>query len=433
MPERGVSPRSNAERIAVIGLGYVGFPLSVALADAFEGVVGYDISERRVATLSSGHDFTGEISAEIIAETDLHITQNASDLARATVYIVTVPTPIDDANRPDFAPLLSACNIIGTHLKRGDLVVFESTVYPGVTQDYCGKRLSDVSGLVAGVDFNLGYSPERINPGDKVNTISKIVKIVAADTPQALDRVARIYEAIVDAGIYRASSIAVAEAAKVLENTQRDVNIALMNEMAIICDKAGISTAEVIAAASTKWNFVRFQPGLVGGHCIGVDPYYLASLSEKLGHHAEVILAARRVNNGMPGYVADVVLRKLVQSNKTGTSARIGVFGVTFKEDVPDIRNSKVFDLIRALQQHGLNLLVADPHVDNADLRHEGLVLTAMADMTDLDIMILAVPHRSFLAEADFLNRIAPGGDLIDVKAAFQRVARRSDIAYWSL
>ena len=421
------------EKIAVIGLGYVGFPLSMGLADAFEFVTGFDISQRRVTSLKGGTDTTGEISDARMASSTLKISNDPDDLANATVYIVTVPTPIDDINRPDFGPLKSASEIIGNYLKRGDLVIFESTVYPGVTEDYCGKILSQVSGLTPKVDFNLGYSPERINPGDKKNTLEKIVKVVSADTPAALDRVTAIYEKVVTAGLYRASSIKVAEGAKVLENTQRDLNIALMNEVAMICDKVGISTREVIEAASSKWNFVPFFPGLVGGHCIGVDPYYLAALSEQVGHHPEVILAGRRLNDRMAAHIATTALKLLVRRGGDIRAARIGFFGITFKENVPDIRNSKAIDLIRELRSYALEVIVHDPVVTKSDAARQGIVMGDLADMHDLDMLILTVPHEGYLTDKTLLNRLAKGGILMDVKSVLSRRKLPEGCTYWSL
>jgi len=421
------------EKIAVIGLGYVGFPLSIGLAEAFEFVTGFDISRRRVATLRGGTDTTGEISEARMAESTLKISCDSEDLAQATVYIVTVPTPIDDINRPDFGPLKSASEVIGHYLKRGDLVIFESTVYPGVTEDYCGKILAQVSGLTPQVDFNLGYSPERINPGDKKNTLENIVKVVSADTPAALDRVAAIYEKVVKAGLYRASSIKVAEGAKVLENTQRDVNIALMNEVALICDRVGISTREVIDAASSKWNFVPFFPGLVGGHCIGVDPYYLAALSEQVGHHPEVILAGRRLNDRMAAHIATVALKLLVRRGGDIRAARVGFFGITFKENVPDVRNSKAIELVHELQSFGLDVRVHDAVVTPAEASREGVVLSPLADMQDLDMLILTVPHEAYLTDRGLLGRMVKGGILMDVKSVLSRRKLPEGCTYWSL
>ncbi len=427
------TPPSTEEAIAVIGLGYVGFPLAISLAEQYGGVIGYDISANRVSTLQAGSDFTGEISDERMAGSSLKVTDDDRDLADATFYIATVPTPVSTNKRPDLSPLRSACAVIGKYLSKGDVVVFESTVYPGVTEDICGPLLEEASGLKAGVDFNLGYSPERINPGDKANPLEKIVKNVSGDTPETLERVAAMYEKVIEAGIYKASSIKVAEASKVIENTQRDINIALMNELALICNRIGISTIEVIEAASTKWNFIPFTPGMVGGHCIGVDPYYLAALSEELGHHPEVILSGRRVNDGMASYIANVILKKLALRDQSIRQSRIGVFGISFKENVPDIRNSKAIELISELKSFGLTIMVNDPHVSQADAALEGLALLPEAEMQNLDLAVIISPHREYLENPNFLNCLASDGVLIDIKSVFKdrQLPEASD--YWAL
>jgi len=423
----------TSEKIAVIGLGYVGFPLAIALAEKYETVAGFDISDHRVATLRKGVDFTDEINSERMAASGLFVTSKAEDIANATFYIVTVPTPVSESKRPDFGPLRSACAIIGKYLSKGDVVVFESTVYPGVTEDLCGPLLEESSGLKAGVDFNLGYSPERINPGDRDNPLEKIVKNVSGDTPETLERVAAIYEVIITAGIYKASSIKVAEASKVIENTQRDINIALMNELAMICNRIGISTTEVIEAASTKWNFIPFTPGLVGGHCIGVDPYYLAALSEELGHHPEVILSGRRVNDSMVTYIANVILKKLALRDSSIRKARIGVFGISFKENVPDIRNSKAIELINELKSFGLTIMVNDPHVSRADAMREGIELVDMSETQNLDLAVMIAPHKEYLDNPDFLNCLSSDGVLIDIKSVFKDRVLPEASDYWSL
>lgn len=411
----------------------MGFPLGISLAKKFDGVIGFDISSHRVSTLKNGADYTGEIDDARIAASSITLTDQDSDLADATFYIVTVPTPIDKRNRPDLSPIYSACEIVGKHLSKGDVVVFESTVYPGVTEDICGPLLAKASGLTAGKDFNLGYSPERINPGDKENTLEKIVKNVSGDTPQTLERVAAVYEAIITAGIFKAASIKVTEGAKVLENTQRDINIALMNELALICDRIDIDTSDVIEAASTKWNFIPFHPGLVGGHCIGVDPYYLAALSEELGHHPEVILSGRRLNDNMANYVASVIMKNLVLRGGCIPEARIGVFGITFKENVPDLRNSKVIDLIGELKSFGLNVMVNDCHICREDAAQAGIELSHETDMQDLDMAVMTVPHAKYMNNPRFLDCLVPDGVLIDVKSAFRKRPRPTDIGYWAL
>jgi len=421
------------EKIAVIGLGYVGFPLGISLAKKFDSVIGFDIFERRINTLKQGVDYTNEIDDSEVAASTIFLTNRPEDLADTTFYIVTVPTPIDDTNRPDLRPLYSACEIVGKYLSKGDVVVFESTVYPGVTEDICGPLLVKASGLTVGQDFNLGYSPERINPGDKENPLEKIVKNVSGDSPESLERISAVYSAIITAGIFKTATIKVAEAAKVIENTQRDINIALMNELAIICGRIGVTTTDVIEAASTKWNFIPFYPGLVGGHCIGVDPYYLAALSEEVGHHPEVILAGRRLNDRIANYVANIIVKKLVQRGETLSKARVGIFGITFKENVPDIRNSKVFDLIEELQSFGLDVMVNDAHARSEDVARSGLKLVDIADMKDLDMVVMAVPHRKYMDTPDFLQCLVPNGILIDIKSVFNRSKLPDGIGYWSL
>ena len=424
---------TKEERISVIGLGYVGFPLSILLADKFDGVVGFDISKHRISSLKQGSDVTGEINGSCIAASRLEMTYNEADLANSTFYIVTVPTPIDKCNRPDLSPLYIACETIGKYLSKGNVVVFESTVYPGVTEGICGPILAKVSGLKLGEDFNLGYSPERINPGDTENPLESIVKVVSGDTPETLARVTAVYESVITAGVFPATSIKVAEAAKVIENTQRDINIALMNEMAMICERVGIATIEVIEAASSKWNFIPFAPGLVGGHCIGVDPYYLAALSEEVGHHPQVILSGRRVNDGMTSFIATVILKKLALRGGSLRNARVGVFGISFKENVPDIRNSKAIELIDELESFGLNILVNDPHVLKGDAEHAGIDLKNESDMQELDIAVVVVPHREYLNNPKFLSCLCPDGVLIDIKSVFRNVTRSKGTGYWSL
>ena len=431
--EAPIKVEQTAETIAVIGLGYVGLPLAVRLAERFDKIIGFDISPDRIAGLRSGHDTTGEIADLRLTKSKLRITDNTADIASATCFIVTVPTPIDRQKRPDLGPLERACHMIGPLLKKNDLVVFESTVYPGVTEDFCGKILSDQSGLQPGRDFSLGYSPERINPGDRDNTVETIVKNISADTPAALDRVADIYAEVTDAGLHRCSSIRVAEGAKVIENTQRDVNIALMNELALICHAAGIETAEVIEAASSKWNFVPFAPGLVGGHCIGVDPYYLAALGEQLGHHPEIILAGRRLNDGMVRHVATAATRMLVQTGRIARSTRIGVFGMAFKENVPDIRNSKAIELVAELESFGFAPMVHDALCAPETLENEGLWPSTLDEMTALDMAIVVAPHGAYLDDPSFLGRIVPGGILMDIRGAYRKKPRPAGLTYWAL
>lgn len=428
-----ISSPQTEEKIAVIGLGYVGFPLAISLADKNSGVVGFDISAYRVNSLRAGLDITGEVCEARMADSSLLVTDDESHLADITFYITTVPTPVCTSKRPDLGPLRAACATIGKYLSKGDVVVFESTVYPGVTEDICGPLLEKASGLKAGVDFNLGYSPERINPGDKANRLEKIVKNVSADTPETLERVAMVYEQIISAGVFKVSSIKVAEASKVIENTQRDINIALMNELALICHRIGIPTMDVIEAASTKWNFMPFTPGMVGGHCIGVDPYYLAALSEELGHHPEIILSGRRVNDSMAAYIASVVLKKLALRDQSIRQARIGVFGIAFKENVPDIRNSKAIELINELTSFGLAVMVNDPYVSPEDAAREGLVLTAESDMQNLDLAVVIAPHKAYLENPDFLKCLSSDAVLIDIKSAFRHHELPPATDYWAL
>lgn len=424
------------ERIAVIGLGYVGLPVALAFARKFDHVVGFDINEERVRELRGGHDRTNEVEDADLAETSLKITADLADLAGCTLHVVTVPTPIDGNRQPDLRPVVAASKTVGSVLEKGACVIYESTVYPGVTEEVCGPILEEVSGLRCGVDFTLGYSPERINPGDKVHTLERIVKVVSGQDAPTLERVAGLYEAIIEAGVHRAESIKVAEAAKVIENTQRDLNIALMNELALIFDKMGIRTKDVLAAAGTKWNFLPFTPGLVGGHCIGVDPYYLTAKAEALGYHPEVILAGRRINDGMGAYVAQRAVKMLIQRDRPVKGARIGVLGLTFKEDVPDLRNSRVPDVLEELHAFGVTTLVHDPEADPAEAMHEyGVELVDWDALRDLDGVVLAVSHRAYL-EMDverLLGVVDSGGVVVDVKSALDPAAVPAQYGYWSL
>jgi UDP-N-acetyl-D-galactosamine dehydrogenase len=407
--------------VTVIGLGYVGLPLAVALAQRFE-TVGLDISARRIAELRDGFDRTGEIDRERMAASGLVLTSDPAECAPSDFYIVTVPTPIDAANRPDLGMVESASRMVGGMLpaavgeRRAPVVVFESTVYPGVTEDVCGPLLEQVSGLVCGADFFLAYSPERINPGDREHTVDKITKVVSGQTPEVVDRVAALYGAITSGGTFRAASIKAAEAAKVIENAQRDINIAFMNEIAQIFGKMDISVWDVLAAARTKWNFLPFSPGLVGGHCIGVDPYYLSHRAEELGHDPRVILAGRSTNDGMAAWVADAL-----HAARGGKPGSVLVLGLTFKEDVPDLRNSKVADLVAALAAKGHAVTVHDPHADaNEALEEYGLALDSSAMNDAYDLVLLAVSHRAYLAlGAERLRAlVAEGGTLADLKGA---------------
>ena len=423
------------ERFAVVGLGYVGLPVALAFARRFEGTVGFDLSEARVSSLAQYHDWTREASEAELRETTLKLTTDPAELRGCTFFIVAVPTPINLDRRPDLGPLLSATRIVGGALTPGNVVVYESTVYPGATEEECGPLLAKTSGLRQSKDFKLGYSPERINPGDKLHTFEKIIKVVSGEDRETLERVARAYESVVDAGVHRAPSIKVAEAAKVIENTQRDVNIALMNELALIFDRVGVRTADVLEAASTKWNFLRFTPGLVGGHCIGVDPYYLTAKAEALGYHPEVILAGRRINDNMGHFVAQRTVKLLRKQDHAIKGARVGVLGLTFKENVPDLRNSRVPDITKELGEYGIRPIVHDPMASAAEARREyGIDLQPFEALTELDGVILAVPHEQYLSHLDRIaGAIRQGGLFIDVKSAVQRADLRSDLFYWSL
>ncbi len=426
------------EKVAVVGLGYVGLPLAVAFGPKRAGTVGFDINPRRIEELRSGVDRTREVETSSLAHCGVEFTSDVRGIRHASVYIVTVPTPIDEQRRPDLRPVKAASRTVGSVLKKGDVVVYESTVYPGVTEEVCGPILAAESGLEVGKDFFLGYSPERINPGDKKHRLETIVKVVAGQDEATLARVAAVYESIIDAGVYRAPSIKVAEAAKVIENTQRDLNIALMNELALIFDRLGIRTQDVIDAAATKWNFLRFTPGLVGGHCIGVDPYYLTARAEAAGYHPEVILAGRRINSSMGGFVAQKTIKLLIESGVKVTGARVAVLGLTFKENVPDLRNSRVPNIIAELQEFGIEPMVHDPYVDADEANAEyGLKLSPLSELRELDALILAVPHQEFLREVESLGELLrPGGVLVDVKSAFepaQAATLSSKPRYWSL
>jgi UDP-N-acetyl-D-galactosamine dehydrogenase len=413
-------------RIGVVGLGYVGLPLAVEFGRRFD-VVGYDLDADRIAELKQGRDRTRETSSEEIAAAKrLVLTDRLEDLAPCTVFIVTVPTPIDAAKRPDLGPLLSASRAVGQVLKKGDVVVYESTVYPGATEEVCVPELEAASGLEFNKDFFCGYSPERINPGDKQHRLTTIVKVTSGSTPEVADFVDRLYASIVAAGTHKASSIRVAEAAKVIENTQRDVNIALINELAMLFNRLGIDSLEVLEAAGTKWNFLGFRPGLVGGHCIGVDPYYLTHKAQEIGHHAEVILAGRRINDAMGGYVASRVIRLMAQRRISAVGARVLVLGFAFKENCPDLRNTRVIDIVRALQEYGAAPDVCDPLADPEEAVEEyGIGLVQDPPKGVYDAVILAAPHQEFVAMGpDGLRAYGrPGAVLYDVKSVFPRSA----------
>ncbi|RLJ68011.1 nucleotide sugar dehydrogenase [Sulfurisoma sediminicola] len=406
--------------LAVVGLGYVGLPLAVEFGKKFK-TIGYDLSAAKVAAYREFRDPTGEVSGEDLrAATQLECTTDPSRLAGADYIVVAVPTPVDEAHQPDFSPLVSSSTTVGKNMKRGAVVVYESTVYPGATEDICVPVLEKNSGLKWMKDFNVGYSPERINPGDKEHTLTKILKVVSGDTPDTLERVAQLYESVVTAGVHRASSIKVAEAAKVIENTQRDLNIALMNELALIFDRLDIDTTEVLEAAGTKWNFLKFKPGLVGGHCIGVDPYYLTHKAEMLGYHPQVILAGRRINDGMGKFVAEKTLKLMIQAGVSIKGAKVNVLGLTFKEDCPDLRNSKVPDIIRELESYGIDVSVCDPLADPEEAKHEyGLDLIPRQQMKPAQAVVVAVAHEEYRGAqpADLAGALVAGGVVIDIKA----------------
>lgn len=383
--------------IGIIGLGYVGLPLAVEFGK-IRPVIGFDINKKRIAELRSGVDHTLEVTSEDLkTAVKLSYTDELDALKSASVFIVTVPTPIDTANRPDLTPLLKASETVGKVLKKGDLVIYESTVYPGCTEEDCVPVIEKHSGLKFNVDFFCGYSPERINPGDKVNTLTKIKKITSGSTPEAADAVNALYASIITAGTHKAANIKVAEAAKVIENTQRDLNIALVNELSVLFDRLGIDTLEVLEAAGTKWNFLPFRPGMVGGHCIGVDPYYLTHKAEEVGYHPQIISAGRRMNDNMARYAARNVIRLMLKNGIDVARSKVGILGITFKEDCPDIRNSKVVDLIKELRNWGANVVVADPYADAAEVKHEyGIEMNTMDDLAAVDALVVAVGHKAY-------------------------------------
>jgi UDP-N-acetyl-D-galactosamine dehydrogenase len=427
--------RESEERIAVIGLGYVGLPVAVALARHFP-LVGFDIDGQRIEDARGGIDRTGQTEDGALCSTTAKFVCEASGMAGSSVFIITVPTPVDEDHRPDLSFVLRACDTIAPLLKPGCMVVLESTVYPGVTEDICGPRLAAGSGLRSGVDFKLAYSPERINPGDPVHRLEKVVKVVAGQDAETLERVASIYGRVVEAGVHRAPSIKVAEAAKAIENTQRDLNIALMNEIAIICEYLDIPTRDVLTAARTKWNFLPFSPGLVGGHCIGVDPYYLTARAEAAGYHPEVILAGRRINDGMGAFVARRLVKMLLRRHGSTKDSRVAVLGLTFKENVPDLRNSRVPDIVKELAEFGISAMVHDPLVAPEVVERQlGLKPVDWDELRDLDALVLAVPHDQYRAKgtAGLIASLREQGMLIDVKCAVEREELPPTIDYWSL
>jgi UDP-N-acetyl-D-glucosamine/UDP-N-acetyl-D-galactosamine dehydrogenase len=424
-----------SEKLAVIGLGYVGLPVALAFAAKFPGTIGYDIDRRRIADLRAGRDWTGEIAAEELNGTSLRFTDDETELKGVTLFVVCIPTPIDEQKRPDRRPLQSASETVGRALSPGAVVVYESTVYPGATEEFCGPILERVSGLERGRHFKLAYSPERINPGDRRHTLTRIKKIVAGEDQQSTERVAAAYRQIIEAGLHIAPSIKVAEAAKVIENTQRDLNIALVNELAIIFDRLGIRTLDVLDAAATKWNFLKFMPGLVGGHCIGVDPYYLTAKAEAEGYHPDVILAGRRINDTMGSFVASKLVRMLSALEVPFPKLRVGILGLAFKEDVRDIRNSRVPEIVRELKAYAIDVKVCDPLVDPEHARHEyGIELVPASSLRELHGLVLAVPHREFVDDPDALfGMLGRGSAFLDIKSAVDPRTVPSDLRYWSL
>ena len=423
--------------VAVVGLGYVGLPLAVAFGKRLP-TVGYDLDEHKLANYRDGKDPTGSVEErDLLAAEHLRYSSDPKSLAPADFIIVAVPTPIDEAHQPDFSPLVSACKAIAPHLKRGATVVFESTVYPGATEEVCVPLLEAGSGMRWKQDFHVGYSPERVNPGDKEHTLQTIVKVVAGDDADTLDAVAQLYEAVVTAGVHRASSIKVAEAAKVIENTQRDLNIALMNELALIFHKLGLDTSEVLEAAGTKWNFLRFRPGLVGGHCIGVDPYYLTHKAERVGYIPQVILAGRRINDAMGKYVAEQTVKQMIQAGRSVNGGKVLVLGLAFKENCPDVRNTRVVDVVNELRSYGAEVLVHDPVADREEAAREyGIELAEWPALPKVDAIVAAVTHRNFIERpiGEYAALLKNGGCFIDVKSRFDAARlRAAGVRVWRL
>lgn len=428
------------EKISLIGLGYVGMPIAVAFAKKVK-VVGFDLNAKKIELYKSGIDPTNEVGDDEIKKTNVEFTYDENKIKEAKFHIVAVPTPVNQDKTPDLAPVVGASEIVGRNLTKGSIVVYESTVYPGVTEDVCIPILERESGLIAGVDFKVGYSPERINPGDKVHRLENIKKIVSGMDSESLEEIAKVYELVIEVGVHRASSIKVAEAAKVVENSQRDINIAFMNELAMAFDKMGIDTNEVVDAMNTKWNALGFRPGLVGGHCIGVDPYYFIYEAEKLGYHSQIIAAGRKVNDGMGAFVADATIKQLILANKSPKNANVVILGITFKENCPDTRNSKVEDILLRLAEYGIKPKIVDPCADAEDAKREyGVDLIPLEEIKDADCLILAVAHKEFkmmdIAEIDSLFKVMPNEEkvLIDVKGILDiDEIRNMGYTYWRL
>ncbi|MHA7966123.1 nucleotide sugar dehydrogenase [Paenibacillus sp. CAU 1782] len=430
----------KTEFASVVGLGYVGLPLAVAFAKKVN-VIGYDLNQEKIELYKTGQDPTNEVGNEALSNTDLIFTSDEEDLKRARFHIVAVPTPINADKTPDLSPIEGASRVVGRNLIKGSIVVYESTVYPGVTEDYCIPILEQESGLKCGVDFKVGYSPERINPGDKVHTLENIVKIVSGMDNEALREISLVYRLVIKAGVYETSSIKVAEAAKVVENSQRDINIAFMNELAMVFNSMNIDTKEVVDAMNTKWNALKFYPGLVGGHCIGVDPYYFLYEAERLGYHSQIILSGRKINDGMGKFVGDAIIKKLILANKVVKQAKVAILGITFKENCPDIRNSKVIDIIRVLNEYGIKPIIYDPYADFEETRKEyNVELAAFDDLKDLDCLVFAVAHNSFKnMEIDQMDRLFADikNDekiIIDVKSIMDKaMIQEKGYTFWRL
>ncbi len=428
---------AKKEKISLIGLGYVGMPIAVAFAKKVD-VIGFDLNKEKIETYKAGIDPTNEVGDEVIKATTVEFTADETRLREAKFHIVAVPTPVNSDHTPDLTPVEGASTIVGRNLTKGSIVVYESTVYPGVTEDICIPILEKESGLKCGVDFKVGYSPERINPGDKVHRLETIVKIVSGMDAESLEEIAKVYELVVEAGVHRASCIKVAEAAKVIENSQRDINIAFMNELSIIFNKMGIDTKAVLEAAGTKWNFLKFYPGLVGGHCIGVDPYYLTYKAEDMGYHSQVILAGRRINDDMGKYVAENIVKSLIKANKNVNSAKVAILGFTFKENCPDTRNTKVYDIVEELREYGIEPVVSDPQADAEEANKlYGIEFVDMESIRDMDAVVVAVAHQCFahLTQSHIEKCFAEGKRvLVDIKGIFNREEYQSaDYVYWRL
>ena len=432
--------KNREEKISIVGLGYVGIPIAAAFAKKVN-IIGFDISNEKVELYKKGIDPTKEVGNDVIKETTVEFTADESKLQTAKFHIVAVPTPVNEDHTPDLMPVESASRIVGRNLTKGSVVVFESTVYPGVTEEICIPILEAESGMKCGEDFKVGYSPERINPGDKEHRLETIVKVVSGMDEESLDIIANVYSLVVNAGIYRAESIKVAEAAKVIENSQRDINIAFMNELSIIFNKMGIDTKEVLNAAGTKWNFLNFFPGLVGGHCIGVDPYYLTYKAEKLGYHSQIILSGRRINDDMGKYVVENLIKNLIKENVPVKDAKVAILGFTFKENCPDTRNTRVIDIVNELNEYGINPMIADPEADAEEAKHEyGIVFDSVEDIKEMDAVVVAVGHDQFLRfnQEDFNKMFKEGANgrkvLLDIKGILNRKEYESaGYKYWRL